>query len=205
MANRMVDVIKSVWNGRTTTPIADMVALLGSVAWNFASGITVVGTTVAGIINASGKLTVSAGGAAITGGLTVDSITLPSGTPLTAFKQGTFTPVVAGQTTAGVGTYVTQYGSYLKIGRFVIYNLRVQWSAHTGTGSLAITGLPFVASATNFSTGSTYNNSTTGFNGAQTLVSQGGSLINFTPPGGASLLTMQAVGDLLLTGVYEAT
>lgn len=61
------------------------------------------------------------------------------------YKEGTFTPVVAGSTTAGVGTYTAQSGFYTKIGRMVYFNILVTWSAHTGTGHIKVTGLPFVS------------------------------------------------------------
>jgi hypothetical protein len=63
------------------------------------------------------------------------------------YEEGTFTPVVAGTTTAGSGTYTTQVGSYTKIGRQVSFALTLAWSAHTGTGNMLVSGLPFVPSA----------------------------------------------------------
>ena len=59
------------------------------------------------------------------------------------YEEGTWTPVVAGITTAGTGTYTTQSGSYTKIGRIVTVTCELAWSAHTGTGNTAITSLPF--------------------------------------------------------------
>lgn len=55
---------------------------------------------------------------------------------------GTWTPVIAGQTTAGVGTYTEQRGSYCIVGNTVTICGLVTWTAHTGTGQLIITGLP---------------------------------------------------------------
>jgi hypothetical protein len=62
--------------------------------------------------------------------------------------EGDFIPVVSGLTTAGVGTYTLQQGRFLKIGRLVAFMLRVDWSAHTGTGGISITGLPSPSMAT---------------------------------------------------------
>lgn len=73
------------------------------------------------------------------------------------YEEGTWTPVVIGSTTAGTGTYTTQSGSYTKIGRFVTVNCDLAWSAHTGTGNLVITGLPFVNSGA-LCAGATYAN-----------------------------------------------
>lgn len=61
------------------------------------------------------------------------------------YEEGTFTPAVTGTTAAGVGTYSLRAGSYVKIGRLVSFNLLIAWTAHTGTGNLTITGLPFAS------------------------------------------------------------
>jgi hypothetical protein len=55
---------------------------------------------------------------------------------------GVFTPTVIGTTTPGAGTYDTQIGSYKIIDKMVYFNLRLAWSAHTGTGLMKIEGLP---------------------------------------------------------------
>ena len=55
---------------------------------------------------------------------------------------GVFTPVAIGTTTPGTGTYTVQIGTYKIIDNVVYFNLRVNWSAHTGTGLLKIDGLP---------------------------------------------------------------
>ena len=64
---------------------------------------------------------------------------------LNDYEEGTWTPVAAGSTTAGVGTYSFQVGSYRKVGSLVYVTLFMSWSAHTGTGNGLITGLPFTA------------------------------------------------------------
>ena len=61
------------------------------------------------------------------------------------YEEGTFTPSAVGSTTAGTGTYSTRTGVYTKIGRFVHVSIAIDWSAHTGTGNLRISGLPFSA------------------------------------------------------------
>jgi hypothetical protein len=65
------------------------------------------------------------------------------------YEEGTFTPVIEGATTVGTGTYTIQNGEYVKVGRQVHVNLRIDWTAHTGTGILKIAGLPFTASNRN--------------------------------------------------------
>lgn len=58
-----------------------------------------------------------------------------------------FTPVIAGSTAAGVGTYITQHGRYFRIGNFVHVEINIEWTAHTGTGDMLITGFPYVFAA----------------------------------------------------------
>lgn len=62
-------------------------------------------------------------------------------TPILA--SGTFTPVLEGMTTAGAGTYTTQTGTYTRVGNLVLFTVNLAWSAHTGTGPMLISGLPF--------------------------------------------------------------
>ena len=49
-----------------------------------------------------------------------------------------YTPVAAGSTTAGAGTYVTQLGRYVRRGNMVWFWVEIAWSAHTGTGIIQI-------------------------------------------------------------------
>ncbi len=59
------------------------------------------------------------------------------------YEEGTFTPVVYGTTSNGTGTYTHQRGSYVKIGNLVNVQIHLGWSAHTGTGDMRVSGLPF--------------------------------------------------------------
>lgn len=85
-------------------------------------------------------------GAASTGtGLTFDGVNTMS-----AYSTGTFTPTLAGATTAGTSTYSIQNGFYVKVGRMVIVTIVLVGSAATGTGNVQIGALPFtVANGTN--------------------------------------------------------
>jgi hypothetical protein len=56
-----------------------------------------------------------------------------------------FTPVIIGTTTAGVGTYTSQVGAYSIVGNVCTFYARVIWTAHTGTGSLTLGTLPLNA------------------------------------------------------------
>ena len=63
------------------------------------------------------------------------------------YAEGTFTPVVAGATTGGTGTYSNQYGKYTRIGNLVHFTLSVTWTAHTGSGPILVQGLPFTSTS----------------------------------------------------------
>lgn len=62
-------------------------------------------------------------------------------------SQGNYTPVIIGGTSAGVGTYISQQGSWVKIGKMCLVTTNIIWTAHTGTGDQLVT-LPFTATAT---------------------------------------------------------
>jgi hypothetical protein len=59
------------------------------------------------------------------------------------YEEGTFTPVLNGVGSTGTGTYTLQQGRYTKIGRTVSIDIVLTWTAHTGTGTMYITGIPF--------------------------------------------------------------
>jgi hypothetical protein len=61
------------------------------------------------------------------------------------YEEGAFAPIIEGLTTAGVGTYGYQRGTYTKIGNIVHIKINLNWSAHTGTGVAIIRGLPFTS------------------------------------------------------------
>jgi hypothetical protein len=68
------------------------------------------------------------------------------------YEQGTWTPVLAGSTTAGTYTYETDRtgGRYVKIGKTVFLEgvIRVAGVTSAGTGDALVTGLPFVTTKT---------------------------------------------------------
>ena len=59
------------------------------------------------------------------------------------YEEGTWTPTVRGEGTAGTTTYTLQQGYYTKIGNTVFLYCSVSYSAATGTGPLQIQGVPF--------------------------------------------------------------
>lgn len=61
-----------------------------------------------------------------------------------AVSSGTFTPVVTGASSAGVGTYGYQEGRWSRLGDCVTFSLYVYWTTHTGTGQVRVS-LPFTS------------------------------------------------------------
>lgn len=116
-------------------------------------------------IDSSGNLLVGTSSATANGGILQLSsgITFPAtqvaatnANTLDDYEEGTFTPTIFGYTTAGVGTYSNQTGSYVKVGQMVSIFIRMDWSAHTGTGTMGFGGLPFT-SANTFTPGAALN------------------------------------------------
>jgi hypothetical protein len=56
-----------------------------------------------------------------------------------------FTPEVQGGTVTGIGTYTSQVGRYLQLGKTVFFIFAIVMTAHTGSGSARIT-LPVTSS-----------------------------------------------------------
>src|SRR3990167_4235347 len=66
------------------------------------------------------------------------------------YEEGTWTPTVAGSSTAGSQTYSVQVGRYVKIGKLVTAQFYVVMTAKDGAtaGNALISGLPFTAENT---------------------------------------------------------
>jgi hypothetical protein len=67
---------------------------------------------------------------------------------LDAYQEGLWTPSVVGTSTAGTATYSARVGQYTRIGNTVNLSCYLQYTGHTGTGDMTITGLPFAAKNT---------------------------------------------------------
>ena len=65
----------------------------------------------------------------------------------TLIETGTFTPTIAGSTTAGTNTYSIQLGSYYKIGNRVFFDINLAMSAKDSNmlGNISIEGLPYIS------------------------------------------------------------
>jgi hypothetical protein len=165
------------------------------------------------VLSVATDVTVNAGNLVIgTNGKGIDfSATPGTGTSelFDDYEEGTFTPTVAGSTTAGTGTYTARNGVYTKIGNTVYFQIDYILSAHTGTGDTLITGLPFTSG------GAYYTNIVTS---AQNLALTalyyiGGSIIapadtkiylQQMPVGGGSAIgiPIDPVCDVRLSGFY---
>jgi hypothetical protein len=104
------------------------------------------------------------------------------------YEEGSFTPVVVGSTTAGTGTYGAQVGNYTKIGRQVFFQIYIQLTNHTGTGSMFINGLPFTASS--ISSSSAYTALATWTNN---LALTAGNILQSYPDPAATTITLNQV------------
>lgn len=157
------------------------------------------GATTVTVVNDSGTL--DAGLSAVSYGL-ISSVN--SALPMV---QGSFTPTVEGTSIAGSGTYSQRVGLYARIGNLVFIDILLTWSAHTGTGNMIITGLPFSC---------TQNASLSIFPGnlamqaAKILVCQaGGTSITFNlldqATGAPAVFPIDsAAGQVTITGAYLA-
>jgi hypothetical protein len=125
---------------------------------------------------------------------------------LDAYLEGTFTPVVAGSSTAGAGTYSTQAGTYTRIGNRVFFDIALTWSAHTGTGNLLVTGLPFTsANSEPVSVITAYVDGMTITGEAHFIVNQNATnaQVQSVNNGTAASLALDTAATLRVTGSYR--
>jgi len=126
------------------------------------------------------------------------------------YAEGTFTPLVSGTSVAGVATYTTQVGQYVKIGPLVWIDIELNWSAHTGSGNLIVGGLPFTSAASIGPALSIYpqNIGMTAGNVMTCLLGPASTqiLLRQTPVGGggAGQIPMDTSGSIIISGVYLA-
>lgn len=124
------------------------------------------------------------------------------------YESGTFTPVVAGASTAGVGTYALAIGRYTRIGNRVFFDVTLSYSGHTGTGILLVKGLPFVTAANSGYTSLpvTHQKLTTTAALVSAIIGTSSSsfaLYGVINGGGWAPLAMDAEADLRFSGSYE--
>ena len=136
-------------------------------------------------------------------GAKVVFITNPAtNTPFLA--SGSFTPILEGTTSAGVGTYTTQTGYYSRVGNLVFFSISLVWTAHTGTGNMKITGLPLTAARIStcplsFAT-MTFSGVPVGQINASTTEIQ---LVYTTTGSGSTGMAMDTAASVWVSGVYS--
>ena len=127
----------------------------------------------------------SSGVPSITTAPRVTSITFDGTNLLNTYAISTWTPTIDGAV-SGTTTYVTQAGNYIKIGKLVIAQFVVNYSAATGTGDVTLGGLPFT----------TLNSANSNFVGESTS-----SSVTFPASTTAHVLVLAVNGT---TGVFTA-
>jgi len=130
------------------------------------------------------------------------------------YEEGTFTPTIVGTSTSGTGTYVAngQIGKYTKIGNRVCFNIYIEWTAHTGSGNMNVSGLPFSsANGSNWygvCSARPNNISLTAGNYLTPLVLQASTTVTLqqAPTGGGSVsaVSLDTSGAIIISGQYEA-
>ena len=123
------------------------------------------------------------------------------------YEEGTFTPVVAGGTSAGTASYSTQSGSYTKVGNLVTVWIRLNYTSGNGSGSLQVKGFPFTVVTTNIPTFVVY---TVGITASSTALpagfcnlSNGIQLVeNQTGGNSGPTLAYDGSGEIIITGTY---
>jgi hypothetical protein len=131
------------------------------------------------------------------------------------YEEGTWTPTLQGSTTNPTVTYVTQTGSYTKIGNMVTVFVRLQTSAVSGgSGTALVAGLPFTVNSTyrNGAGIGYFSGITLGSGNTQVGLSPdtgGVSTIRFVQSGsgvGASTILVGGIGaalDIVFTFTYS--
>lgn len=127
------------------------------------------------------------------------------------YEEGTWTVVVYGRTVAGTATYTTQSANYTKIGRMVYVRFTVVITAHTGSGPIGFSGLPFTTL-----TGPAQNNAfTIGYVDQLAITAghipfiytdDGSTIISMgtqpTGGGGAGSVTLDTAFTIIVSGFY---
>jgi hypothetical protein len=124
------------------------------------------------------------------------------------YEEGTFVPTIIGLAVTGAGNYQAQFGSYTKIGNVVFFSAYLVWSAHTGSGDMAVSGLPFNSGPLRFGTASVApgNIALTAGNVMISFITQGVNYVNLqqTPTGGGAVTSVpvDTAGSITVSGHY---
>jgi hypothetical protein len=136
----------------------------------------------------------------------------PVGLRTALFNETDFsaTVAIAGITVAGVGTYTERFAFATRIGDRVWVNIGLATSAHTGTGGMRITGLPYTSKAVGGRTVFHIASSSTTFTAGSVLIGNldnNASVINIQRQTNNTVLTavaMDTTSTLYLSFSYRA-
>jgi hypothetical protein len=101
------------------------------------------------------------------------------------YEEGTWTPSIAGTTTAGTASYSVREANYTKIGNLVYFSLFIDYSSGTGTGNTKITGLPFSSSSSNLYVNACATN-------VRSLTYTGSQIVAYTEKSSSAIVVAQA-------------
>ena len=123
-------------------------------SWTDTNSLLATGTSSTGAVQdiasvATGQVLASAGTSTLpvyTATPSVTSITLSGGTAMSAYVEGSFTPVLAfGGASTGI-TYSTQTGTYTQIGNIVFFSIIIALTSKgSATGNATVSGWPVAA------------------------------------------------------------
>ena len=132
------------------------------------------------------------------------------------YEEGTWTPVLSGDVTAGTNTYSIQAGSYHKIGSLVFASCTITLSAKDAamSGNIYISGLPFAVAGGNENRAAASIGGSSGLSlaaGYESIIARfriGGSAIDvYKVDGGntAAIFTTEITNaaSLILSGSYR--
>jgi hypothetical protein len=124
------------------------------------------------------------------------------------YAEGIFTPTILGLTTAGTTTYTTQTGRFTRVGRMVMVEVILVWTSATGTGQMAVGGLPFQPALTS-ATAAIYSSGVSA-SASSTIVGLTSSATPIMPlynqpvgGGTATSLLVDSAGELRLSLTYS--
>ena len=112
-----------------------------------------------GVTTGSGNVTITSGNLIVASGNGVDFSATSDGTGtdsselLDDYEEGTFTPTMYGDTTAGTPNYDARGGAYTKIGQLVHFTCYIRMNSLTSAaGALCIGGLPYTSNSNSVGT-----------------------------------------------------
>ena len=137
------------------------------------------------------------------GGITFNGDTAAANA-LSDYEEGVWSPVISAG--GGTGTYSTQTGVYTKVGNTVTLSFDLTWTAHTGSGSMLIAGLPFsAASAAGVAIGAVNNLSLSSGYYLMAYASGSEIVLRQYPTGGGAIssVTLDTAASLTGTVTYK--